>query len=167
MIRVLVSACLLGEPVRYNGTGKRSSSPILRNWQQRGRIVSICPEVAGGLPVPRNPAEIVKGEGEDVLKGEAAVVENSGTVVSAYFIAGAQKALEAAQKHNVVLAVLKEGSPSCGSGYIYSGHFDGTRLSGMGVTACFLSQHGIRVFNEHQLKEADHYLQNLEQSRIP
>ena len=162
MIRVLVSACLLGEPVRYNGTGKQVSSPILRNWQQAGRIVSICPEVAGGLPVPRNPAEIVQGEGKDVLTGEAAVVEKSGRVVSDYFIAGAQKALESAQTHQILLAVLKEGSPSCGSGSIYSGHFDGTRLSGMGVTARYLSQHGIRLFNEHQLREANHYLRRLE-----
>jgi len=91
--KVLVSACLLGQPVRYDG--RTSGHPeLLQRWQAEGRVVPLCPEVAGGLPTPRAPAEIPGGQGAAVLDGDRQVLTVSGEDVSAQFIAGAQQALD-------------------------------------------------------------------------
>src|SRR6185369_10118398 len=119
MEKVLVSACLLGEPVRHNGAHKKSEHEILLRWIREGRVVPICPEVAGGLPVPRPAAEMPGGAGgAKVLAGEASVMADDGRDVTSYFVDGARRALALAQAHGIRVAVLKEGSPSCGSGYI-------------------------------------------------
>ncbi|OZI69359.1 DUF523 domain-containing protein [Bordetella genomosp. 1] len=153
---VLVSACLLGRPVRYNGTGAPQGHPVLARWQAEGRVVAVCPEVAGGMPTPRPPAEITRGAGgASVLGGRARVVDATGADVTAPFVCGAQAALAAAQRRGIAVAVLKEGSPSCGSGYIYDGAFDGTRVPGVGVTAALLAGAGVQVFSEHQFDAAD------------
>ncbi|MBF0278680.1 MAG: DUF523 domain-containing protein [SAR324 cluster bacterium] len=162
MFKVLISACLLGEPVRYNGTSKRTVSDILESWQKAGRVISTCPEVAGGMPVPRRRAEIDGGDGADVLQGNTFVVDDCGVDVSTEFIAGANKVLKTAKNVKVALAVLKEGSPSCGSNTIYNGKFNGIRVTGMGVTARLLQKNGVPVFNEHQFREADLFLKGLE-----
>jgi len=162
MLKILISACLVGEPVRYDGRVLKPSGEILENWKREGRIISVCPEVLGGLPVPRTPAEIVSGQGKDVLTGHAKVVDRSGRDVTSFFIAGAQKVLDLVLKNRIFLAVLTDRSPSCGSTYIYNGQFDGTRIAGMGVATCLLRQHGIKVFSQHQLKQAHEYLSNLE-----
>lgn len=160
---VLVSACLLGEPVRYNGGDSRCDHHVLQRWVRERRVLPFCPEVAGGLPVPRHPAEITKGAGgSQVLTGEAAVVDSCGQDVSAGFVAGATAALELAQAHALRVAVLKEGSPSCGSGAIYDGTFTGVRVQGLGVTAALLRQAGIQVFSEAQLHEAESLVLRLE-----
>lgn len=160
---VLVSACLLGAAVRYNGGDKRSDHDILQRWMQEGRVVSICPEVAGGLSVPRPPAEIVNGaRGEHVLAGNAHVMANTNVDVTAEFVQGAEAAYQLAQSHRIRVAVLKEGSPSCGSSYTYDGTFTGTRVAHPGVTTARLQQAGIHVFSEHQFAEADALLRQLE-----
>ena len=166
MEKVLISACLLGEPVRYNGQDKRSDDEILRRWIREGRVVSVCPELLGGLGVPRLPAEIERGAGaHKVLAGEARVVDSHGDDVSGQFIAGAERALEAGTPDRVRIAVLKEGSPSCGTGYVYDGTFTSTRVTGSkGVTAALLEQNGIRVFSELQLAEADALLRSFERA---
>jgi uncharacterized protein YbbK (DUF523 family) len=156
--RVLVSACLLGEKVRYNGRDAFADSPIIARWQSEGRIIAFCPEVAGGLGVPRPPAEIQGGGGGDVLNGGAAVATASGADVTDAFIAGARQALAAAVAAGVRAAVLKDGSPSCATTYLYDGSFTGARRSAPGVTAALLERHGIRVFNERELDEADGFL---------
>jgi uncharacterized protein YbbK (DUF523 family) len=162
MIRVLVSACLLGERVRYYGADAAAGSPILDGWLAEGRVVRFCPEVAGGLGVPRPAAEISGSGGFAVLEGAARVLTRAGTDVTASFLSGARQALAAALAEGVRLAVLKDGSPSCGSSFVYDGSFNGTRRSDRGVTTALLEREGIRVFSEAGLEEAEEYLRALE-----
>ncbi|MFY0479506.1 2-thiouracil desulfurase family protein [Achromobacter marplatensis] len=152
---VLISSCLLGNPVRYDGRGVPHGHAVLARWLAEGRVVPVCPEVAGGMPIPRPPAEIEPGRmAADVLDAGARVVAVTGEDVTLPFAQGAQAALAAAQEHGIHVAVLKEGSPSCGSGYVYDGHFAGRRQPGVGVTAELLTRAGIRVFSEKQWDEA-------------
>lgn len=154
--RVLVSACLMGEPVRYDGVHKRLESTILQRWRAEGRVVACCPELAGGLSVPRLPAEIEPGaEGHAVLAGRARVLDRQGQDISASFVEGAVRALALARQYGIRVAVLKEGSPSCGTGHIYDGTFGGVMVAAQGVTAALLIQAGLRVFSETQILEAD------------
>jgi uncharacterized protein YbbK (DUF523 family) len=164
MEKVLVSACLLGEPVRHNGAHKRSDDQILQRWIQEGRVVAVCPEIAGGLPVPRPAAEIAGGaNGCSVLAGEASVIDVNARDVSHHFLSGANIALQTARAHGIRVAILKEGSPSCGSTFTYDGTFTSTRVPGnKGVTATLLQQEGIHVFSEAQLAEAEECLRQLE-----
>ena len=141
--KVLVSACLLGQPVRYDGRSKGIISDWLETLGAEGRVLAFCPEVAGGLPTPRPPAE---RQGERVLT-------ESGLDVTAQFDRGAELALQLCQAQGIRFALLKEGSPSCGSGRIYDGRFEGTSMAGEGKTTALLRRHGIRVFSEDQLPE--------------
>lgn len=152
--RILISACLLGQPVRYDGRGKPLVHPLIERWKGEGRLVSFCPELAGGMSVPRPPAEIEKGlSGEDVLAGRARVLEVTGGDVTAAFLAGAAKALAAAQGNGCTTALLIDGSPSCGSLSIYDGNFAGVRHAGNGVTAALLREHGIAVYAPAQIED--------------
>jgi uncharacterized protein YbbK (DUF523 family) len=160
--RVLVSSCLLGAEVRYHGGSARIDSDILDRWQREGRIVAVCPEVAGGLGTPRPPAEIAGGTGELVLKGRAAVRTNAGVDVTEAFRAGAAHAVRVAAENGVRIAVLKSNSPSCGAGAIYDGTFSGTKTPGDGVTAAALRAAGVEVFSELELREADAALAALD-----
>ena len=153
--RVLVSACLLGAPVRYNATAKTIESDILGRWEAQGRIVPVCPEVSGGLDTPRPPAETTGGDGVLVLRGVARVLTDGGADVTEAFVAGARHAVALAREHGIRVAVLKSLSPSCGTGWIYDGTFSGTRVAGFGVAAAALRDAGVRVFDETQLAEAD------------
>ncbi|MDX8406862.1 MAG: DUF523 domain-containing protein [Mariprofundaceae bacterium] len=161
MQKVLVSACLLGEKVRYDG-GDCARHGLLDDWQRQGRIVPLCPETAGGLPTPRPPAEIVVGNAEAVLRGGARVMREDGGDVTSSFIDGAESALAACWQHKVKVAVLKEGSPSCGVSRVNDGSFTGRKVEGQGVTARLLARHGISVFSEDQLEMAAERLQELE-----
>ncbi len=160
-VRVLVSSCLLGERVRYDGGDAGTASPILERWRAEGRLVPFCPEVAGGLPVPRPPAEIDGRDGPLVLSGDAKVVDETGRDVTSQFLAGARQALQAARDAGARLAILKEGSPSCGSTYIYDGGFTRSRRTGRGVTTALLEQNGVRVFSENEIAQAAAYLSRL------
>ncbi len=162
MEKILISACLLGELVRFNAERFESIPPLLRQWQAEGRLVMVCPEVDGGLPVPRPPAEIISGDGKDVLQGAARLLTVEGTDVTEHFLTGAQHALEVARQHRIKIAILKERSPSCGSTAIYDGSFSGKIKPGKGVTAALLEANGIRVFSEEALEDAAVYLQELE-----
>ena len=164
METILVSACLLGERVRYDGGDKRCNSPILQGWVQEGRVISVCPEVLGGLPVPRTPAEIAGGAGgKEVLRGTARVMDATGRDVTAEFRQGAEQAVNLAAAGRIRMAVLKEGSPSCGTGYIYDGSFTGTKVAHPGVAAARLQEAGVRVFSELQLEQAEEWLKMLEE----
>jgi len=155
--KILVSACLLGAPVRYNGQDKKSDHAILRRWVDEGRVVSVCPEVLGGLGTPRPPAEIVQ------IGGLRRVNANDGRDVTAAFERGASDALDQAVRHGARIAILKEGSPSCGSSFVYDGTFTSTRVNGgEGVTTALLRSRGIRVFSEHELEAAAEYLASVE-----
>ncbi|PRA60007.1 MULTISPECIES: DUF523 domain-containing protein [Pseudomonas] len=153
MQKILVSRCLLGHRVRYDG-GASGPFDQLQQWIAEGRVVPLCPEVAGGLPTPRAAAEIPGGQGVEVLDGSARVITTEGEDVSAEFLSGARQALALVQQHGIHIAVLKANSPSCGNLLTYDGTFSGVKVSGEGVTAALLSRHGVRVFNESQLAEA-------------
>jgi uncharacterized protein YbbK (DUF523 family) len=145
---VLVSACLLGDGIRYDGGSVAPVSPILDRWVKQGRVAPFCPEVAGGLPFPRPPAEIRDGT----------VWDCEGRNVTREFVAGAEAALELARAAGIRIAVLKDRSPSCGSSTIHNGKFDGGVIPGEGVTTALLRRNGIEVFREDQLEEADRRL---------
>ena len=158
-ITILISACLLGEPVRYNGTDLSiKDHPLIKKWSDSKQLVPLCPEVAGGMSVPRTPAEISSGDGYSVLRLQANVIDKNQSDVSKYFISGAQKALELAKNNNCVAAILTERSPSCGSQQIYDGSFSNTQKTGMGVTSALLIQNNIKVFNQYQLEDLERYL---------
>jgi len=161
MKKVLVSACLLGEKVRYDG-GDCHQGGLLEQWQAEGRVIALCPEVAGGLAIPRPPAEIMNGDSDAVLRGESRIQRESGEDVSHAFVEGAEKALALCVKHNIHLAVLKEGSPSCGVNRVNDGRFCKHKISGMGVTARLLQRHEITVLSEEQLPQALRILAKLE-----
>ncbi|RJG49450.1 DUF523 domain-containing protein [Motilimonas pumila] len=151
MEKVLVSACLLGAPVRYDGTSKAVQHPLLSRWQQEGRLIALCPEQAGGLSTPRAPAE---RQGERVITVQ-------GQDVTAAFLRGAQHALSTCLRHNISFAILKENSPSCGVTQAYDGSFQGQLVTGEGVTTALLRQHGIAVFSEQQLERLEQRLKKI------
>lgn len=163
MEKLLVSRCLLGHKVRYDG-GAHGPYDLLQLWQDEGRIVPLCPEVAGGLPTPRPPAEIAGGQGAQVLDGQLPVLTDSGADVTAAFVAGAEIALRLVQQHGLRVALLKARSPSCGNTHNYDGSFSGNLVEGEGGTAALLRRHGVKVFNEQQLAEAAAELARLERS---
>ncbi len=149
MEKVLVSACLLGQPVRYDGTGKGLRDPLLDKWRQQQRLVSFCPEIAGGLPVPRAAAE---------RQENGLILTEQDDDVTAEFLSGARQALTLCQRQNIKLALLKEFSPSCGSLQVYNGKFSGEKIPGIGLTTELLRANGIKVFSEFQLVELDSLL---------
>jgi len=148
--RVIVSACLAGVACTHEAEAKT------RTWAVQlvaeGRVVLVCPEVAGGLPIPRPAAEIVGGEGADVLSGRAQVISETGEDVTQNYLAGARKAAEAARVAGAQIAILKARSPSCGCGAIHSGTFDGELRPGDGVTAAMLKQKGLKVVSDENIK---------------
>jgi uncharacterized protein YbbK (DUF523 family) len=152
--RVLVSACLLGDRVRFDGRDKGVHTLVLQRWLAEGRVVKVCPEVAGGLGVPRPPAE---------RQPDGRVLSDTGLDVTTEFKRGADIAARLARENQVAIAVLKEGSPSCGSGYVYDGTFTRTKLTGeIGETTRALRAIGVQVFSELQWEEADAALKALE-----
>ena len=143
--KILISACFLGKRVRYNGIVQTLENKLLQQWQQEGRLFSICPEVISGLPVPRPPAEI------DQITKKVITIESID--VTQQFANGAEQALHLCQQHNIKFAVLKESSPSCGSNTIYDGSFTQKKIVGEGLTTQLLRQHGIKVFCEDSIEE--------------
>lgn len=146
---VLVSACLAGRACRYDGAANPDDE--VARLVAEGRAVLVCPEEDGGLGTPRPPAEIVGGDGHDVLEGSARVVTASGTDVTDEYVRGAHIALEVARRTGAREAVLKSRSPSCGKGCIYDGSFSRTEKEGDGVTAALLAREGIRIRTEAEL----------------
>lgn len=144
-MNILISACLLGFRCRYDGQRKVYPEAELLMKEKDIHIVPFCPEQAGGLATPRDPAE---------RKGQK-VVTCAGRDVTEQYARGAEQALYLAQKFGCDLAVLKEKSPSCGSGKIYDGTFTRTLTDGDGVTAELLKKHGIAVIGESQI---EHFL---------
>lgn len=152
MKKILLSACLAGLPVRYNGSSKIVVSEHIARWSQQNRLVVFCPELAAGFQTPRPAAEIQPtGSGHSVMTQGARVKESSGDDVTERYILAAWLTLEMAQQHNCQFAILTEGSPSCGSNLIYSGEFNNRKIAGSGVTAELLTRHGIEVFSEYEI----------------
>jgi uncharacterized protein YbbK (DUF523 family) len=142
----LVSACLLGVPCAYDGRGRLVSK--LSALASRVPVVPVCPEVAGGLLIPRPTAEIVGGDGGDVWDGRARVVTAADADVTDSFLRGAERALAVVLRHGISEAILKQRSPSCGSACIYDGTHSGTLREGQGVTTALLQRHGVQVLAE-------------------
>lgn len=147
-----ISACLAGICCRYDGGTQKISE--LAELAANGQARLICPEVLGELPTPRNPAEILGGDGSDVWNGTARVMDTAGNDVTEAFKAGALKALTQLQELGIDRVILKERSPSCGSRMIYDGSFSGNKVAGVGVAAALFQQHGIRVFSEENWRQA-------------
>lgn len=159
--KLLISRCLLGHRVRYDG-GASGPYAQLAQWQAEGRVIALCPEVAGGLPTPRAPAEIPGGQGAQVLDGTAPVMTVEGEDVTAAFVSGAHQALALVRQHGIGIAILKANSPSCGNVLTYDGSFSATKVEGQGVTAALLIRAGVQVFSELQLEEAAEALAQLD-----
>jgi uncharacterized protein YbbK (DUF523 family) len=138
--RILVSACLLGENCRYDG--KNNLVKELKSLAKYFDFVPICPEVNGGLKIPRNPAEIQ----------EDSVIDCKGRDVTENYFDGAVWAVSIANQLNIKIAILKDGSPACGVHQIHDGHFNGRKIKGMGITASLLSQNGIKVISEDEIE---------------
>ncbi|PLX69152.1 MAG: DUF523 domain-containing protein [Denitrovibrio sp.] len=147
MKNIIISSCLLGENVRYNGEAVDISEGV-SVLSDEYNIIPVCPEVLGGLSVPREPCEIVNGTGIDVLNGCARVMGSKGADCTEAFLKGAEIVLSIAKEHKAELAVMKERSPSCGSSRIYSGEFNGNKKPGQGVTSALLQMSGIKVISE-------------------
>ena len=150
MKRLLVSACLLGQPLRYDGDDNASKVAhlysLLQRWQQQGRLIPVCPETLGGLPTPRPPAEITNASAEQILNGQGSILTEAGEDVTQAFIQGAQRTLEIAHENGADGALLAARSPSCGHGEVYDGQFQRQLTQGDGVTTALLKRHGIRCF---------------------
>ncbi|MCW7753364.1 DUF523 domain-containing protein [Desulfobotulus sp. H1] len=162
MEQILVSSCLLGKKVRYNGSSLGVSDPIFEKWKIEKRILSLCPEADIGMSIPRPPAEIRGGDGSRVLEGTAHVVDASGNRMTALFTAAARMALDLCLKQGIRIAILTEGSPSCGSTRIYDGSFSGKTIAGAGVTASLLRANHIYVFSQHAIEDVARLLQKME-----
>ena len=139
-MKIMVSACLLGENCKYSGGNNRSEKVL--EYIKGHEVFPICPEVMGGLLTPRVPAEIVGG----------VVMSKAGVNVDREYRLGAQKALEIALREKIDLAILQPRSPSCGATEIYDGTFTGRRIPGQGVTAALLAQNGFCVIDAGELE---------------
>ena len=153
-MKVLISSCLIGKLVRYDGKSKPIQHERLYRWLKKDRIIAVCPEMLGGLPAPRAKANIVgEGHGKAVLKGNAKIMNINGENVTNSFLLGAKKTLEIIKEHNIKVAILKEYSPSCGKYSVYDSS-GLKKIPGMGSTTAFLQEHGIEVFSENEIDAA-------------
>ena len=137
-MKIMVSACLLGTNCKYDGGN--NDSRILREFVKGHEIVPVCPEVLGGLPIPRIPAEIVNGR----------VINREGGSVDEAFRKGAEICLEKAREEGIDLAVLQPRSPSCGVRSVYDGTFSGRLTGGSGIFARLLMENGFRVVDAEE-----------------
>ncbi|MFH1769037.1 MAG: DUF523 domain-containing protein [Parcubacteria group bacterium] len=148
--RILISSCLAGEPTRYDAGKRDVKDEELAKLAEDGKAMLLCPEQEGGLPTPREPAEIEEGKtAEDVLNGNGRVLTKDGRDVTEEFVVGARKLLQICQDNDIETVVLKESSPSCGSENTYDGTFSGTKREGAGIATELLCQNGIKVYSEN------------------
>jgi uncharacterized protein YbbK (DUF523 family) len=138
-MKILVSACLLGRDCKYNGGNNYSEK--VAEYVKGHDVIPVCPEVAGGLPIPRIPCEIVGGT----------VTNRNGESKDREFRAGADICLKKALEEKVDLAILQSRSPSCGVKQIYDGSFTGKLIQGKGVFAEMLSENGIKIIDLEDL----------------
>jgi uncharacterized protein YbbK (DUF523 family) len=148
----LCSACLLGINCKFDSHSKTYGRVL--NLTKDEVLIPVCPELFGGQSTPRPDAEIVGGTGEDVLNGKARVLDKNGKDVTAQFTRGAEEVLRIAGIYGIKEAILKQRSPSCGSGEISDGTFSRAHRKGDGVTTALLKRNGIKVSSEEDLKDA-------------
>ena len=137
---LLISRCLLGENTKYNG--KNNYVDNIELLKDKYELFLCCPEVMGGLSIPRDPSEI---------KNEI-VISNKGKDVTNEFLLGAEKTIDIVKRNNIKLALLKDNSPSCGSTMIYDGSFSQKKIVGMGITAKKLKELGVQIFTENEIE---------------
>ncbi len=140
-MKIMVSACLLGQNCKYNG-GNNLNEKVMRLLRSH-EVIPVCPEIAGGLPVPRTPCEIVNGE----------ILSAKGESKDREFRKGAAECLGIAKEKDIDLAILQSRSPSCGVKQVYDGSFSGKLIDGMGVFASMLKENGFRVIDAEDLPE--------------
>ena len=150
-IKVLISACLLGDNVKYSGGNNLTPELVSLLKKYNIKIVKVCPEYFGGLPIPRVPSEI----------REDKVFSKDNRDVTEEFLDGAEKTFKIAKEEEVDFAILKERSPSCGSSYIYDGSFSGKVIQGQGITVRKLNEENIVIFSEENLEEIEKYLKKV------
>lgn len=144
-MKILVSACLLGENCKYNGGNNKNES--ICALADGHKLIPICPECFAGLPIPRVPSEICNGR----------VYSKDGNDLTEKFLDGAEKALYVAQESGCQIAILKERSPSCGFGKIYDGSFTSKLIDGSGITAQLLYENGITIIGESRIDKLKDY----------
>lgn len=137
---ILISACLLGSNCRYDGKSKYYQG--IEALKEKYNLIPVCPEVLGGLSIPRIPSEIINGK----------VINKEGIDNTIAFLKGANKALDLYYENNCAFAILKESSPSCGLNLIYDGSFSGKKVKGMGITALHFIKNGIKVYTEDDIE---------------
>lgn len=139
-MKIMVSACLLGRNCKYNGGNNRNEAVLA--FLEGHEVIPVCPEVAGGLSVPRSPCEIVNG----------VVMDQNGVNRNEAFRTGAERCLALAREKGAELAILQSRSPSCGVNEIYDGSFSGRKIPGSGVFAALLRENGVRVLDAEDLQ---------------
>lgn len=149
--KILVSACLYGQATAYDGKNRTLHNETLLRWKSEDKLIPVCAEVLGGLSIPRCPSEIYKDK----------VITKDGNDVTYEFRKGADEVLKIAKENNIKIAILKDGSPSCGCHKIYDGSFEGRKIDGVGICAKLLIQNGIKVFSGDEINLAEEYLDNL------
>jgi uncharacterized protein YbbK (DUF523 family) len=143
-----VSACLIGIRCRYDG--KCKTEPAVTKYLSKRKFLAVCPEVLGGLDVPRTKAELKGGDGIAVFNGDARVVDRDCIDVTAEFVGGSKVAIDKLEKLGSIRVILKEKSPSCG---IHKTYIDGELVPGMGVFAAILKWRGFKLVSDEELAE--------------
>lgn len=145
----LCSACLLGINCNYKGESKPYEKLI--EMFKKGELIPVCPEQLGGLPTPRNGARIQEGDGHSVLNGESKLITDNNEDVTEQYIKGANETLKICMQLEITDVIFKQGSPSCGAGYIQGGKDKRKKIPGIGVTAALLEKNGVTVITEEDL----------------
>lgn len=141
MKKILISACLVGDKTRYDGKG--CYEPLVKDLMDKYELVPFCPEVESGLTIPRKPSEIKKDK----------VLSKDGKDLTKSFLKGAELAWNICNYLGINIAILKDGSPSCGVHQIHSGNFDEKLVPGKGITTAYLISKGVRVISEKEIEE--------------
>lgn len=152
MKKILISGCLYGWHCRYDDIDCPCDDERYLKWKDEGRLVAVCPEVFGGLDIPRPDSQRIGNK----------VIACTGADVTAEYEAGAQEALRLAKQNYVVCCIMKEDSPSCGSRFIYDGTFSDTKIEGDGRAVQLLKQAGFTVFDEDEIDKAEALLAEFE-----
>ena len=141
MDKIIISSCLLGNNTKYVGTNNYIDG--IEALKEKYIIIPICPEVMGGLSIPREPSEIKDDK----------VISKAGNDVTKYFKAGCNHILKLIENEDIKFAILKDGSPSCGVNYIYDGTFTKNKIKGNGLITKELIKKNIKIYSEHEIGE--------------
>lgn len=143
---LLISSCLHGEYVRYDGDHNKIETNLLDTLKMRYNLFHFCPEVEGGLSTPRVPCEII-------CTTPLQIIDKNGIDQTKAFLEGAQKTVDLCLENNIKKVILKSNSPSCSSKFIYDGTFSGVKVAGVGATSQLLKKNDIEVFDEYEIEK--------------